>query len=250
MKLVRFVYRETPRYGSLNDDHIELINGDPFNGIELSGVSMNIGRTTLLAPVVPSKIIAVGLNYLDHAAELKMDIPTEPVLFLKPPSAVIGPLDDIFYPPTSKQVDYEAELAVVVGKTASQISATNAGDHILGYTCANDVTARDIQKRDGQWTRAKSFDTFCPLGPHIETDLDPTDLNVRLLLNGEVKQQSSTGQMINDVFKLLSFISQVMTVQPGDVILTGTPPGIGPANVGDTVEVQITGIGTLTNKIT
>ncbi|MDP1808914.1 MAG: fumarylacetoacetate hydrolase family protein [Actinomycetota bacterium] len=250
MKLVRFVYRDTPRYGRLHEDQIELISGDPFDTGEPSGVSMNAERVEWLSPVNPSKIIAVGLNYRDHAAELRMDLPDEPVLFLKPPSAVIGPFESIVYPNASKQVDFEAELAVVVGKTASHVAVAEAKQYILGYTCANDVTARDLQKKDGQWTRAKSFDTFCPLGPHVETDIDPADLSISLSLNGQVKQASSTSRMIHTVEEIISFVSQVMTLLPGDVILTGTPPGVGPVAIGDVVQVEIDGIGSLRNKVT
>ena len=250
MKLVRFMYRGTPRYGRLNEGQIELLNGSPFTDVEPSGVSMKAERVELLAPVEPSKVIGVGLNYRNHAAELGMEIPTEPLLFLKPPSAVVGPGESIVYPGASKQVDFEAELAVVIGKTAGRVTAARASEYILGYTCANDVTARDLQKRDGQWTRSKSFDTFCPLGPHIETDLKPMGLTVRLKVNGELKQDSSTAQMIYDVFELVSFASQIMTLLPGDVLLTGTPPGVGPVKVGDLVEVEIEGIGSLLNKVT
>ena len=249
MKLVRFVYRGTPRYGRLQEDQIELISGDPFDPGEPSGVSMNTERVERLSPVDPSKIIAVGLNYRDHASELRMDLPDEPVLFLKPPSAVIGPFESIIYPSASKQVDFEAELAVVVGKTASHIAVAEAKQYILGYTCANDVTARDLQKKDGQWTRAKSFDTFCPLGPHVETDIDPADLSISLSLNGRVKQASSTARMIHTVDEIISFVSHVMTLLPGDVILTGTPPGVGPVAIGDVVEVEIGGIGGLRNNV-
>lgn len=250
MKLVRFVYRGAPRYGRLHEDQIELISGDPFDIGEPSGVSMNAERVERLSPVSPSKIIAIGLNYRDHAAELSMDLPDEPVLFLKPPSAVIGSGESIIYPNASKQVEFEGELAVVVGKTASHVAVVEAKQYILGYTCANDVTARDLQKKDGQWTRAKGFDTFCPLGPHVETDIDAADLNISLSLNGRVKQSSSTARMIHKVEEILSFVSQVMTLLPGDVILTGTPPGVGPVAIGDVVEVEIEGIGSLRNKVT
>lgn len=249
MKLVRFTYRGAPRYGRLHEDQIELINGDPFDVGEPSGVSMNAEKVERLAPVNPSKIIAVGLNYRDHAEELGMELPDEPVLFLKPPTAVIGPDGSIVYPSVSKQVDFEAELAVVIGRTASHVAVAEAGQYIIGYTCANDVTARDLQRQDGQWTRAKSFDSFCPLGPHIETDIDPAALDVRLSLNGRVKQASSTANMIYTVEELVSFASQVMTLLPGDVILTGTPPGVGPLAIGDVVEVEIEGIGSLRNKV-
>jgi len=197
---------------------------------------------------IPTKIIAVGLNYKDHAEELGMDLPDEPILFLKPPTSVISNGENIILPAMSAQVDYEAELAVVIGKRAKNIGIEQAADYITGYTCANDVTARDLQTKDGQWSRAKSFDTFCPLGPEIIKGIDPTNLNIKLILNGEVKQNSNTAQMVFNVFELVSFISKVMTLLPGDVILTGTPPGVGPMKAGDKVEVQIDKIGTLANE--
>ena len=249
MKLVRFLYQNTPRYGRLVNDQVQMINGIPFDKVETSGLSMNRDKVEFLAPVAPSKIVAVGLNYRDHAEELGMALPKEPVLFLKPPSSVIGPGQSVVYPKGTQHVDYEAELAVVIGKETSHVRADEAKEHILGFTCANDVTARDLQKLDGQWTRAKSFDTFCPLGPHIETDVDPLALGIRLLQNGAVKQDSSTGQMLYDVFELVCFISRVMTLEAGDVILTGTPPGIGPVEIGDVIEVQIDRIGSLKSLI-
>ena len=249
MKLVRFLYQNTPRYGRLVNDQVQMINGEPFDNVEPSGLSMNRDKVEFLAPVAPPKIVAVGLNYRDHARELGMDIPKEPVLFLKPPSSVIGPGRSIIYPQGTQHVDYEAELAVVIGKEGRNIKVDEAKEHILGYTCANDVTARDLQKLDRQWTRAKSFDTFCPLGPHIETDIDPLELGIRLLQNGDVKQDSSTAQMMYNVFELVCFISRVMTLEAGDVILTGTPPGVGPVEIGDVIEVQVDEIGSLKNEI-
>jgi 2-keto-4-pentenoate hydratase/2-oxohepta-3-ene-1,7-dioic acid hydratase in catechol pathway len=249
MKLVRFLYQNRARYGALADDHVQLLDGDPFSDFQLSGVSMNKDKVPLLPPAAPSKVVAIGLNYRDHARELGMEVPREPVLFLKPPSALIGPGSVIVCPASSRQIDFEAELAVVIKKTAAHVSEGEAADYILGYTCANDVTARDLQKIDGQWSRAKGFDTFCPLGPHIETDLDPADLKIRLKLNGGIKQDSSTGQMVHNVFQLVSFVSGVMTLLPGDVILTGTPPGVGQIAAGDSVEVVIEGIGRLQNSV-
>lgn len=249
MKLVRLNYRGTARFGRLAGNQIELINGDVFGEFELSGVSMSAEKVQLLPPVRPSKIVAVGLNYRDHAVELGMDMPAEPILFLKPPSAVIGHQGEIVCPAASKQVEYEAELAVVIGKIAGRLPVEIVSNHILGFTCANDVTARDLQKRDGQWTRAKGFDTFCPLGPHIETELDTGDIAITLRKNDEVKQTSSTARMLKNVYELVSFISGVMTLYPGDVILTGTPPGVGPIIAGDLVEVEIEGIGRLSNSV-
>ena len=191
-----------------------------------------------MMPFSPSKIICVGLNYYDHAKELGMEIPKSPVLFLKPPTAVIGNGDKIIYPAQTSTLHYEAELAIVILE-----------DRSLGYTCANDVTARDLQKIDGQWTRAKSFNTFCPLGPKIVSGIDSDNLNIKLYLNGEIKQNSNTSQMIFKPLYLVKFISEIMTLLPGDVILTGTPPGVGPMDRGDEVVVEIEGIGRLTNKV-
>lgn len=197
----------------------------------------------------PSKIVAVGLNYRDHAAEMKMAIPRTPVLFLKPPSAVIYNNDQIVYPAQTKELHYEAELAVVIKDRIKNIKEEEAAGHILGFTCANDVTARDLQKLDGQWARAKSFDTFCPLGPAIVPGIVPDNLTVKLFLNGELKQSSNTANLIFGVNFLISFISSVMTLEAGDVILTGTPAGIGPMKIGDEVRVEIEGIGALVNRI-
>ena len=197
----------------------------------------------------PSKIIAAGLNYKDHAQELGMKIPDEPLIFFKPPSSVVGHEQKIILPDASEQIDYEAELAIVIGKQCKNISVGEAKDHIEGYTCANDITARDLQNKDGQWSRAKGFDTFTPLGPRIAKDIDSLNLDIKLLLNGEVKQSSNTSQMIFNVFELVSFVSKIMTLYPGDVILTGTPPGIGPISSGDRIEVQIQGVGNLVNFV-
>jgi 2-keto-4-pentenoate hydratase/2-oxohepta-3-ene-1,7-dioic acid hydratase in catechol pathway len=197
----------------------------------------------------PSKIIAVGLNYHDHAKEMGMAIPDHPIIFMKPSTTVIKSGDEIIYPSQSKNVHYEGELAIVIKDSVRNVSGKDVRKHIQGYTCANDVTARDLQNIDGQWTRAKSFDTFCPLGPRIVSDLDPTNLNIQTRVNGEVKQNSNTKNMIFDVFELVSFVSSVMTLLPGDVIITGTPPGVGPLKIGDTVEIEIEGIGILKNKI-
>ena len=197
----------------------------------------------------PSKIVAVGLNYHDHAKEMNMAIPDHPILFMKPPTTVINNGDAIIYPPQSKNVHYEGELAVVIKDRIRNVSKENIREHIKGYTCANDVTARDLQNIDGQWTRAKSFDTFCPLGPRIVKDLDPMNLDIQTRVNGKIMQNSNTKNMIFNVFEVVAFISSVMTLLPGDIIITGTPNGIGPMKVGDTVEVEIEGIGILKNKI-
>jgi len=207
------------------------------------------GKKIGIAPSAPSKIIAVGLNYIDHANELKMELPKEPLIFIKPATSIIGHLDKIIYPESVKRLDYEAELAIVIKRICKDVPEKTAGDYILGYTCLNDVTARDLQKRDGQWTRAKSFDTFCPVGPHIATDIDPGDLKIDLYLNKKIKQSSSTKNLIFKPHHLVSFISKVCTLMPGDLIATGTPHGVGSMDVGDEVEVRIEGIGRLINKV-
>lgn len=197
----------------------------------------------------PSKIVAVGRNYADHAKELGNDAPAEPNIFMKPPTAVLAPGGTIVRPPISQRVDYEGELAIVVGKEAKHVPRAQWREYVLGFTCANDVTARDLQKKDVQFTRAKSFDTFLPLGPHVETDLDPSNLKIQTRVNGEIKQDGSTAEMIFKCDVIFEFITQVMTLLPGDVILTGTPAGVGPLNAGDTVEVEIEGIGVLRNVV-
>ncbi len=203
----------------------------------------------ILPPVKPSKVVCVGLNYRDHAEELNMTLPDEPVLFIKPPTAVIGHGDNIIHPPNSQQVDYEAELAVVIGREARFVTFEDALDFVAGYTALNDVTARDLQQKDGQWTRSKSYDTFCPLGPWIETDMDPSNQKISMKVNGAVRQDSNTENMIFPVEELINFISNIMTLKAGDVIATGTPPGVGRLNVGDLTEVDIGGIGILQNKV-
>ena len=243
MKRVRFAIDEKIYTGRLVEKRIVPLEGESFPR------EVVLENVRLLAPCRPSKIVAVGLNYRDHAEELHLSLPEEPLLFLKPSTSIIGPEDTIMLPPQSERVDYEAELAVVIGKQARRITSDRAKDYILGYTCLNDVTARDLQNKDGQWTRAKGFDTFSPLGPWIETDLDPSDLAISLLLNGETKQQSRTSNLIFDVFRLVEFISHIMTLMPGDVIATGTTSGIGPMKDGDTVEVRIEGIGSLINHV-
>jgi 2-keto-4-pentenoate hydratase/2-oxohepta-3-ene-1,7-dioic acid hydratase in catechol pathway len=200
-------------------------------------------------PRKPSKIVAVGRNYAEHAKELGNDAPAEPIIFLKPPSTLLAPGGTIVRPPQSQRVDFEGELAIIIGKRARNVAKDAWRDVILGFTCANDVTARDLQKKDVQFTRAKSFDTFCPLGPHVETDLDPSDLAITTRVNGDVKQSSRTSKMIFDCPTVIEFITSVMTLEEGDVILTGTPAGVGPLSAGDTVEVEIEGIGTLRNVV-
>ena len=225
------------------------MSNTPFRSIKLTGDSYPLDEVRLLAPCLPSKIVALGVNYRSHAQEMDSNLPKNPLVFLKPPTAVIGPEDKIVYPPSSKQVDYEGELGVVIGKKAKGITQEQAKDYILGYTCLNDVTARDLQKSDGQWTRAKSFDTFAPIGPCIETELDDTNTDIETYLNGRLVQKGNTRDLVFGVPELVSFVSHVMTLLPGDIIATGTPAGVGPMQPGDTVEIKIGGIGSLRNYI-
>ncbi len=254
MRIGRFRYQGETFYGVVEGDRV-FPCGDPFGSLELCpadsapGGGLALAELEILAPCLPGKVVCVGLNYRDHARELGLPLPEEPVLFLKPSTAVIGPGEPIVYPEMSRQVDYEAELAVVIKKKARCVREEEVFDYILGYTCANDVTARDLQRKDGQWTRAKSFDTFLPLGPYIVTGLDPGDREVSLYLNGERKQHSSTARLIFPVPRLVAFISRVMTLLPKDVILTGTPAGVGPVQPGDVVEVAVSGVGRLVNRV-
>jgi 2-keto-4-pentenoate hydratase/2-oxohepta-3-ene-1,7-dioic acid hydratase in catechol pathway len=233
---------------------VATLSGHPFgpgpDAIRLTGASHQLDDVRLLAPVLPSKVIAVGGNYADHAREMGGEPPAEPVLFLKPSTAICGSGDPIRYPVTmSKRVDYEGELAIIIGRLCRDVPASQAAGVIFGYACANDVTARDLQERDGQWARAKGFDTFCPLGPWIETDVDPADLELVTSVNGEVRQRARTSQLLNDVAAVVAYASGVMTLLPGDVLLTGTPAGVGPLEDGDEVSVTIEHIGTLTNPV-
>jgi 2-keto-4-pentenoate hydratase/2-oxohepta-3-ene-1,7-dioic acid hydratase in catechol pathway len=245
MKIARLQAQGDVFYGAVQDDRLCVMTNKERD----APLWRSLSEGQLLAPVQPTKIVAVGLNYRDHAEEVGLPVPEEPILFLKPASSLLGPGDAIVIPPRSARVDYEAELAVVIGKTARKASGKDARDCILGYTCLNDVTARDLQGKDGQWTRAKGFDAFCPIGPWIETELDPSDLSIELFLNGERKQHSRTSNLIFDPVFLVEFVSHVMTLNPGDVIATGTTSGIGPMKPGDTVEVRIEGIGSLVNRV-
>jgi 2-keto-4-pentenoate hydratase/2-oxohepta-3-ene-1,7-dioic acid hydratase in catechol pathway len=256
MKIVRFRQDGRDRFGALEDDRVDRIVGIvPLDGtIEALTAAagarpITLSEVRLLAPTVPSKIVAIGLNYADHAAEGKRELPKEPMLFIKPSTAVIGPGDEIVYPLQTANLHHEGELAIVMGRTARNVAQLDARRYVLGYTCANDVTARDLQRRDVQFTRGKGFDTFAPLGPWIVTDLDPSDLALEVRVNGEVRQKSRTSHLIFNCDYLVSFISQVMTLLPGDVISTGTPAGVGAMKVGDVVEVEIGQIGCLTNTI-
>ena len=249
MKIVRLAWKDKARYGLVEGDDVYGLDGDPFAAFERGERLAPLSGLRLLAPCAPTKIVAVGRNYAEHAAEMGGDVPSEPLIFFKPPSAVIGPGEDIEYPALSKHVDYEAELAAVIGRRARNVSAKEALDYVLGYTCANDVTARDLQRQDSQWTRAKGFDTFCPLGPWIVTGLDPNDLAVESRVNGQVRQRSRTSHMHFPVAELINYITQVMTLEPGDVIMTGTPAGVGPLQPGDRVEIEVQGIGVLENSV-
>ncbi|MFO7742752.1 MAG: fumarylacetoacetate hydrolase family protein [Anaerolineae bacterium] len=243
---------EGPRWGVAVGERLHALRGDPFGTWELAEDLGHLDAAPLLAPVIPSKIICVGLNYLAHAAESNKEIPPEPLLFFKPPSAVIGPEANIVLPAQSQRVDYEAELAVVIGKRCRNVSAEEAWSYVLGVTCGNDVTARDLQRRDNQWTRAKGFDTFCPLGPWVVTGLSEdaaSDLEVTCRVNGEVRQAARTSEMIVSASELIAYASSIMTLEPADVIMTGTPDGIGPLAPGDVVEVEMEQIGLLRNYV-
>ncbi len=249
MKIVRFNTEGSVKYGILTGQRIQAIKGGLFGSLQTTGISYQLRQVRLLAPCVPSKVVAVGRNYRSHAAEVNQPLPDVPFIFLKPSTSVIGPEENIIYPEASHQVDYEGELGVVIKKRAWQVSAAKALDYVLGYTCFNDVTARDIQSHEKQSTRAKIFDTFAAVGPLIETELDPAKAAVETYLNGELKQQDNTRNLIFPVTELISFASHVVTLLPGDVIATGTPSGIGPMQPGDTIEVRIAGIGTLRNHV-
>jgi 2-keto-4-pentenoate hydratase/2-oxohepta-3-ene-1,7-dioic acid hydratase in catechol pathway len=271
MRIARFAFGDEVHYGVIeptgagavpgsaagsaeNGLQIAEIAGHPLgaaDAIRFTGARYPVADVRLLAPVLPVKVVAIGRNYAGHIRELGHETPAEPIIFLKPSTSVIGPADSIVRPAKlSERVDYEGELAVVIGRVTRNISAERALDAVFGYTCANDVTARDLQARDGQWARAKGFDTFCPLGPWIETQLDPADLEIATTVNGDVHQHSRTSLLLHPVAELISFVSAVMTLLPGDVLLTGTPEGVGPMVAGDQVAVTIEGIGTLTNRVT
>ena len=256
MRIARFTTGDDPRYalvdGPEGAEQLVVLSGDPlFTPVQPTGERIPLTDSVrLLAPVIPrSKVVGVGRNYADHAAELGNTVPTTPLLFLKPNTSVIGPDDPIVLPPYSDEVHHEAELAVVIGKITKNVTPERALEHVFGYTVANDVTARDVQRTDGQWTRAKGFDSSCPLGPYIVTDLDTDDLAVTARVNGAARQDGRTSQMVFDVAHLVSFISEVFTLLPGDVILTGTPADVGPIVHGDVVEVEVEDIGVLRNPV-
>lgn len=250
MKIARFRHDDAIMYGIIDDRELVVLAGDPmFSGYETTGARIPLTEATLLAPVIPrSKVVCVGKNYHDHAVEMGGVAPEEPLLFLKPNTAVIGPDDAIVRPVAlSERTEYEGELVVVIGRIAKNVKAENALDHVLGYTIGNDVTARDLQRKDGQWSRAKGFDTFCPLGPVIETDFDPAQATIETRVNGEVRQHAPLTDMIHSVAAIIEYASAVFTLLPGDVIMTGTPAGVGTFEAGDTVEVEISGLGILRN---
>ncbi|ASR04137.1 MULTISPECIES: fumarylacetoacetate hydrolase family protein [Gordonia] len=221
----------------------------PFGTPTFTGRSWKLADVRVLAPILASKVICIGKNYAAHAAEMGGEAPADPVIFIKPNTSIIGPEVPIVRPPSSERVDYEGELAVVIGRPCKDVKAAQAKDVILGYTIANDVTARDHQKADGQWTRGKSYDTFCPLGPWIETSFDPSDVELVTELDGEVKQRTRTSLMLHDIGEIVEWITRIMTLLPGDVILTGTPEGVGPMVAGQRVSVTVNGIGTLSNPV-
>ncbi len=250
MRFVRYQTGDQPvRYGWVFEDQVGPVEGDLFGVYRRLEADIPLERVRLMAPLIPGKILAVGKNYAEHAKEMASDVPELPILFMKPPSAVIGPGESILLPPQSQKVDHEAELAVVIGQRCRWVTPQEAGGYVFGYTIANDVTARDLQRLDGQWTRSKSFDTFCPLGPWIETELDPADALVTCRVNDELRQMASTREMVFTVSQLISYISSVMTLMPGDLILTGTPAGVGQLLAGNTVEVSIEGLGQLKNPV-
>jgi len=250
MKIVRIKAGDDIAYGVADAEGVLVYNGSPFVAWAPTETVVPWESVQLLAPVIPTKVIAVGRNYEDHADERNATVPDEPLIFLKPATSVIGPDANVVYPPISKEVHHEAELAAVISRVARHVRAEDASAYIIGYTAANDVTARDLQKKDGQWARAKGFDTFCPLGPAIETELDPLEkLAVICRVNGEVRQAGFTSDMVFGVAEILEYVSAVMTLLPGDVILTGTPAGVGKVEPGDVMEVEIDGIGTLRNRV-
>src|SRR3954452_7252704 len=249
MRIARFSHDGDVDFGVVEGDDVAELASHPFGPVAFTGNRWPLSSVRLLAPVLPSKIVAIGKNYAEHASEMGGDVPEQPLLFLKPSTSVIGTGDDIAYPSSSQRVDYEGELAVVIGRLGRDVPEERAADVVLGFTCANDVTARDQQKTDGQWSRAKGYDSFCPLGPWIETDVDIADLRITTTLNGAVKQDGRTSQIVHKVPALIAHITSCMTLLPGDVILTGTPAGVGPLQVGDEVSVEIEAIGRLTNTV-
>lgn len=250
MRIVRFQQKkETPCYGWIYEDKVGEIEGDIFGEYRRQEAKIPLKDVKLLAPAQPGKIVCVGRNYADHARELGNDVPKVPLIFLKPSSSIINPGDAIVLPPQSQQVEHEGELVVVIGKRGRNVTAEQARNHVLGYTIGNDVTARDLQKSDGQWTRAKGFDTFCPFGPWIDTEFDVSDALITCKVSNQPRQMASTRDMVFNVGTLVAFISSVMTLEPGDLLFTGTPAGVGPLKDGDEVVVDIEGLGRLSNPV-
>jgi 2-keto-4-pentenoate hydratase/2-oxohepta-3-ene-1,7-dioic acid hydratase in catechol pathway len=249
MRLVRFRQGDRIATGMAQGDYVLPLRGTFVEDPVPTGEEVPLAGVHLLAPVIPSKIVAVGRNYEQHAEEMGNPMPEEPVIFLKPSTSVVGPGDGIPYPEQSERVDHEGELAIVIGRFARRVPAEEAGKFVLGYTCANDVTARDLQEKDVTWARAKGFDGFCPLGPWVETEFDPLDVAVECRVNGDTRQAGRTSQLAFGPAELIEFVSHIMTLLPGDVILTGTPAGVGPMQIGDRVEVEIEGIGVLENEV-
>ena len=249
MKFIRYKIKSGIRYGLVFDNHVLEVEGDIFSKYQVTETKHALCDLKILSPCVPTKIVAIGLNYRSHAEELGMALSEDPMVFMKPPTAVIGPDQEIIYPEMSSQVDYEGELAVVIGKKCRFVTEEDSEKYIAGYTCFNDVTARDLQKKDVQFTRAKGFDSFAPMGPFIETDINPCNVKIETFLNGEKKQSGHTSDLIFPVRTIVSFLSKIMTLCPGDIIATGTPSGIGPMKRGDVVEVRIEGVGNLQNKV-
>ena len=251
MRLVRFRFGDRIATGALDDgsDAVRVLAGTYFEQPVPTGDEIPLDDVRLLAPILPSKVVCLGKNYAAHAAEFDSEVPEEPLLFLKPSTSVIGPGDAIPLPSISRRVDYEGELAVVIGRLARSVRAEEAFRYILGYTCANDVTLRDLQRRDGQWTRAKGFDGSCPLGPWIQTELDPNDARVETRVNGDTRQSATTAEMVFGVATVIEYITTFMTLLPGDVVLTGTPEGVGKLEPGDRVEVEVDGLGVLANPV-
>ena len=250
MRIVRYQQKnQPPKLGWVYEDKVGEIEGSIYGEYRRQEARIPLADVSLLSPCQPSKIVCVGRNYVEHARELGNDVPKLPLIFLKPPSSIINPGDYIVLPPQSQQVEHEAELVVVIGKHGRNITAENARSHILGYTIGNDVTARDLQKSDGQWTRAKGFDTFCSFGPWIDTDFDISDALITCKVSGQPRQMGSTRDMVFNVSTLVAFISSIMTLEPGDIIFTGTPAGVGPIKPGDVVVVEIEGLGSLSNPV-
>jgi 2-keto-4-pentenoate hydratase/2-oxohepta-3-ene-1,7-dioic acid hydratase in catechol pathway len=249
MKIARIIFEGRESYAKVEGSSLVLLEGKPGEAFRPAGGSVELSLARLLAPCKPSKALCIGLNYRDHAQEFGLPIPSSPVVFMKPATALLDPFGSIAWPELSKRVEYEAELVVVIGRKAKNLKVSEALDYVLGYTCGNDVTARDLQPKEGQWTVAKSFDGFMPLGPWIETELDPGNLEISSYLNGQRKQHSRTSNLIFPVPELVSYLSRVMTLEPGDVIMTGTPSGVGPMAKGDELAVEIEGIGRLVNSL-